>query len=208
MKQYEASPVINKLIDYRSEYFSEWSNQFYDMVWNVDTAQGFGLDIWGRIVVIGRDLEVQDGEYFGFDSDPTKSWQPFDQAPFYTGQRQTYTYKLTDQAYRALILTKALTNISATDYKSLNRSLMSLFPGRGNAYVKKTGTMELQYVFEFYLEPWEVSIIITDGILPRPAGVKVDVVYDNSMYQSLFIAINKYSRYANYTLPQDMTIRI
>lgn len=208
MKQYEASPVINGLIDYRNLYFGGWSDQFYDTVWNLDSAQGFGLDVWGRIVVIGRELEVQAGEYFGFDSEPTKSWMPFNQAPFYSGQRLTSTYRLADQAYRTLILTKALTNISATDYQSLNRSLMSLFPGRGNAYVKKTGMMALQYVFQFYLEPWEVSIIITDGILPRPAGVKVDVVYDNSIYNGLFVAIDYYSRYVNYTLPQDMEIRI
>lgn len=208
MKQYEASPIINGLIDYRKGYFGGWGNQFYDVVWNVDTAQGFGLDIWGRIVVIGRDLEVQVGQYFGFDSEPTRSWQPFNQAPFYTGQKQTSTYRLADQAYRALILTKALTNISATDYKSLNRSLTNLFPGRGNAYVKKTGTMELQYVFEFYLEPWEISIIITDGILPRPAGVKVSVVYDNAIYNNLFIAIDKLDIYANYTLQSDLEINI
>lgn len=208
MKQYESSPIINKLIDYRSEYFGGWSDKFYDIVWNVDTAQGFGLDIWGRIVVIGRDLEVQAGEYFGFDSEPTRSWMPFNQAPFYTGQKQTSTYRLTDQAYRALILTKALTNISATDYKSLNRSLSNLFSGRGNAYVKKTGTMEIQYVFEFYLEAWEISIIITDGILPRPAGVKVSAVYDNALYNDLFIAIDKMSVYANYTLPHDLQINI
>lgn len=208
MKQYEASPIINGLIDYRAGYFGGWGDQFYDGVWNVDTAQGFGLDIWGRIVVIGRELEVQTGEYFGFDSEPMRSWKPFDQAPFYTGQKQTSTYKLADQAYRALILTKALTNISATDYQSLNRSLMSLFEGRGNAYVRKTGTMEIQYVFDFYLEPFEVAIIIADGILPRPAGVKVSVVYDNSIYNNLFIAIDKLDIYANYTLPSDMKIGI
>lgn len=208
MKQYEASPVINGLIDYRKGYFAGWGDQFYDGVWNVNTAQGFGLDIWGRIVVIGRELEVQSGEYFGFDSEPLKSWNPFNQAPFYTGQKQTSNYRLADQAYRSLILTKALTNISATDYKSLNRSLMSLFRGRGNAYVRKTGTMSIQYVFDFYLEPWEVSIIVTDGILPRPAGVRVSVVYDNSIYDNLFLAIDNYIRYVNYTLPNDMTIKV
>lgn len=206
MKQYESSPIINSLIDYRNGYFGGWGDQFYDVVWNINTAQGFGLDIWGRIVVIGRELEIQVGEYFGFYSEPTISWQPFNQAPFYTGQKQTSTYRLADQAYRALILTKALTNISATDYKSLNRSLTNLFPGRGNAYIRKTGTMELQYVFEFYLEPWEISIIVTDGILPRPAGVKVSVVYDNSIYNNLFIAVDRLDMYANYTLPSDLQI--
>lgn len=59
MKQYAASPIIQKLILDRGEYFSRaWTNSFYDAVWNVDTAQGFGLDIWGRIVVIGRSVKI------------------------------------------------------------------------------------------------------------------------------------------------------
>ena len=68
--------------------------------------------------------------------------------------------------------------------------------------------MAIQYVFDFHLEPWEVSIIVTDGILPRPAGVMVSVVYDNSIYDNLFLAVDNYSRYVNYTLPNDMTIKV
>lgn len=59
MKQYAASPVIQQLITDRRDYFqTAWTDEFYSLVWNVDTAQGFGLDIWGRIVVIGRSVRI------------------------------------------------------------------------------------------------------------------------------------------------------
>lgn len=59
MKQYAASPVIQQLIADRKDYFqTAWTDDFYSKVWDVDTAQGFGLDIWGRIVVIGRSLRI------------------------------------------------------------------------------------------------------------------------------------------------------
>ncbi len=33
-------------------------NAFYDLVWNVATAQGWGLDVWGRIVGVTRNLNI------------------------------------------------------------------------------------------------------------------------------------------------------
>lgn len=60
MKQYAASPVIQQLVADRATYFaSDWQNEFYDNYWNVDTATGSGLDYWGRIVVVGRTVEVE-----------------------------------------------------------------------------------------------------------------------------------------------------
>jgi hypothetical protein len=41
MRQYSASPVIQKLVTDRASYFpNDWQDQFYNVVWNVDTAQG------------------------------------------------------------------------------------------------------------------------------------------------------------------------
>jgi hypothetical protein len=39
---------------------------FYDNIWNIETANGYGLDVWGRIVGINRVLEVVSTEWFGF----------------------------------------------------------------------------------------------------------------------------------------------
>lgn len=178
MKQYESSLILNKLIDYRQSYFSHpWGDQFYSVVWNVDTAQGFGLDAWGNIVVIGRYLQIPlQTSYFGFNAAPSQGWAPFNQGTFYNGPQETQTYRLEDNAYRVLILAKAMANISATDSKSLNRVLNNLFPGRGRAYVNDLGSMSMRITFEYLLETWEKSVIAYSGAMPKPAGVQLTVV--------------------------------
>ena len=205
MKQYESSKSINGLIYSRASCFeTDWQNQFFNVIWNVDTANGLGLDIWGRIVVIGRTLEVPEGDYFGFNTGDPESWTPFNTDAFYSGQNLTSTYILQDSAYRALILAKALSNISDTNCKSLNRVLANLFPGRGNAYVLDKGKMQMEYVFEFYLEPWERTIVYADGILPRPAGVQISVIEGSGGINEIYNAATRLYNYANYTLPPQM----
>lgn len=207
MKQYAASPILNILIDYRKEYFNqEWADEFYSNIWNVDTAQGFGLDIWGRIVVIGRNIEITESDYFGFSTTPTRSWLPFNQGVFYNGEKSTSVFQLADNAYRALILAKALSNISATDVRSLNRALRSLFRNRGKAYVKQVGPMAIEYVFEFFLEPWESSVVRFGEALPRPAGVSVSVSDENDSFALFELAANSLYDYSSITLPHDLNI--
>ena len=176
MKQYAASPVIQQLVADRTTYFpSSWQDQFYDNIWNVDTAQGIGLDIWGRIIVIGRNIQVPVVDYFGFTTTPTQSWNPFGQQSFYTGPTSTTTFALADNAYRVLILAKALANIAQTNARNLNRILQQLFPGRGRAWVNDLGSMAMRYNFEFALEPWEMAVLVSGSALPRPSGVGVTI---------------------------------
>lgn len=174
MRQYAASPIIQKLIADRGGYFAtDWQDQFYNMVWNVDTAQGFGLDIWGRIVGVGRNIKIPETAYFGFNAPPDQSWSPFNDESFYSGPQATSTYTLADNAYRTLILAKALSNIASTDCRSLNRIINRLFPNRGRAWVNDLGSMSMRITFEFALEPWEFTVMTNGGVMPRPAGVGV-----------------------------------
>ena len=178
MRQYAASPRIKQLITYHSEYFeATWVDEFYDVVWNVDTAQGFGLDIWGRIVGLesGRYISVDSGDPFGFNDALNQSWQTFNNGTMFDGAAETVVYELADPAYRTLILTKALSNISDSTMSSLNAVLQNLFPGRGRCWVNDLQNMAIRYVFEFKLEPWEVSVIKNDS-LPRPGGVLATVL--------------------------------
>lgn len=176
MKQYAASPVIQQLISDRASYFpNSWQDQFYNNIWNINTAQGIGLDIWGRIVVIGRNIQIPIVNYFGFTTTPPQTWDPFGQESFYTGPASTTTFALADNAYRVLILAKALANIAKDDAKSLNKILKQLFPGRGRAWVNDLGSMAMRFNFEFVLEPWEMAVLTTGGVLPRPAGVGVTI---------------------------------
>lgn len=174
ISQYGNSPTILQLIQNMNEYLDPRADfdAFFDYVWNVDTAQGFGLDIWGRIVNIRRELQMPNAPaYFGFN-DALPGSYPFDEAPFYDGTPPvTQTYLLADDAYRKLILTKALANIASSNAPSVNQLLQNMFADRGRCYVNDMGGMQFRYTFEFDLTSQEYAIVTQSGVLPRPAGV-------------------------------------
>ena len=174
ISQYGNSPTILQLVQNMNAYLDPRADfdAFFDYVWNVDTAQGFGLDIWGRIVNIRRELQIANAPvYFGF-KDALPGSYPFDEAPFYDGTPPaTQTYKLADDAYRKLILTKALANIASSNAPSLNQLLQNMFADRGRCYVNDMGGMQFRYSFEFDLTSQEYAIVTQSGVLPRPSGV-------------------------------------
>lgn len=175
--QYANSPTIITLIDAMNQYIdpSVDLENFYNFVWNVDTAVGFGLDIWGRIVNVSRVLTIPNQlEYFGFEEQPEA--EPLNQAPFYNGPPDTEAYTLSDDAYRKLILTKALSNITTATAPGLNSLLRNLFADRGRAYVFDYGGMKMRFAFEFALEPFELAMLSQSGAIARPAGVEASVV--------------------------------
>lgn len=180
ISQYSSSATIVSLIRDMDEWIDPRADidNFYNFVWNVETAQGFGLDIWGRIVDIGRDLLIPgSNNYFGFDEALPGSY-PFGDQPFYNGTPPaSETYSLQDDAYRKLILVKALANISATVPPAINQLLQNLFAGRGRCYALDLGGMAMRYTFEFLLTPYEFAIMTQSGALPRPAGVGAILIH-------------------------------
>ncbi len=138
ISQYANSDVLTKLIENFDSYVDQTKNldAFFDLIQNVDTALGYGLDVWGRIVGVKRTLRVAEVRYFGFNEQGI-GVDGFDQQGFYTGAPVTDNYDLTDPAYRRLIFAKALSNISDGSIPAINQLLLNLFPHRGNTYVKE-----------------------------------------------------------------------
>lgn len=186
ISQYANSPTICGLIDYVNQWVDPRTDldTFYSYVWDVLSAQGFGLDIWGRIVGVGRDITYSGNTpTFGFVEAFTTPTQaaltgpnPFDTFPFFNGQQTSQTYTLSDDAYRTLILVKALANITDCSIPAFNELLNKLFAGRGRCYVIDQGSMSMRFVFEFALQPFEVAIMTQQNVIPRPAGVQSQVM--------------------------------
>lgn len=187
--QFANSPTITALIDSMNSAVDlrPQFQAFYDNVWNVLTAVGFGLNIWGRIVGLpnGRLLQLgANSQTLGFQNDDIPpDWAPFNQGTFFTGDNTSTTFVLADNAFRTLILAKALANITATNSKDLNRLLRNLFPGRGRAYVIDRGKsntavdgMAMSFVFEFSISAVEYAILTQSGVLPHPAAVGFNVI--------------------------------
>ena len=178
LKQYANSPTLFALMDDISQWLdgAPTFNQFFDYVWNIDTAQGFGLDIWGRILGVGRVYPIVTQKYFGFDeAQPTAT--PLNEGIFWTGAAATSNYALGDDAYRRLLLAKAVANILDGGSASINQLLMLMFEGRGNAYVIDHNDMTMTYKFEFAFTPVDLTLVLNAGVLPTPAGVHVLLDY-------------------------------
>lgn len=173
ISQYANSDILTSLIVDFASYIDQTKNidNFFDLVWNVDTAQGYGLDVWGRIVGVTRVLEVSTGQFLGFEGPAGASGAEWNVAPWYAGSPLSSNYYLSDYAYRNLILAKALANISDGSIAAINQLLINLFPNRGNCYVVDDGNMHLTYTFLFKLSAVEKAVIAQSGVLMRPAGV-------------------------------------
>lgn len=177
--QYGNSPIIDQLCTNMGQYVDQTINfqSFFDTIWNVDTAIGLGLDIWGRIVGVSRVLQLPGSDAFlGFEEAGTPTTRtPFGQAPFFSGQSISSNFSLSDDAYRVLILAKALANICDGSIPAINQLLLNLFPNLGNCYVIDGLDMTMTYKFTFVLSPVQLAIVQNSGVLPRTSGVTVIV---------------------------------
>jgi hypothetical protein len=174
LSQYANSPTLLALINSMNDAIDPGVNidDFYNKIWDITTAQGFGLDVWGRIVGVSRILNVASGKSLGYKEGGTIDYDPFGQSKFFSGSITTSNFALSDNAFRVLILVKALSNISRTVIPVYNKILMQLFPGRGNAYVSDTGSMGARLTFEFLLLPFEIAILKQSGAFFNPTGVQ------------------------------------
>lgn len=175
--QYANSPTITQLIWNNLAYF-EAAGQidgWFDNVWNIITAQGYGLDVWGRIVGVTRVLQVANSAWFGFNEALPGSLQ-WNQGIWYSGQQINGNFLLSDGSFRILILAKAMSNICDGSVPAINQILLAMFPGRGNCYVADNQDLTMSYTFEFPLSPVEISIVEQSGVLPQPIGITVNVV--------------------------------
>lgn len=175
ISQYANSPVIVAMVEALNFALDRQAalDEFYAWTWDVDQAQGFGLDIIGRRVGVSRALYVPDSPFLGFSQ--SSDAVPFGSGIFYGGGSLTPNYNLTDIAYRRLILAKAALNITDCAIPSINAILMTLFPDYGNSYVRDNGDMTMTYVFGAALSKVDYAIVTQSGALPKPVGVSVDV---------------------------------
>ena len=180
VSQYGNSTILTTLILNFQDCLDQTRNidEFYDDVMNINTAVGYGLDVWGRIVAVNRVLKIAAGPpYFGWKEGI--DYQPFGPGgigPFYSGGKLTDNFLLSDDGFRVLILAKAFSNICDGSIKSINRLLLTLFGSAGKCYVRDNLNMSFDYVFEFALSALQLSILTNSGVFPKPTGVSYNVV--------------------------------
>ena len=147
--QYESAEKLKKIIQNKQAFLDENVKKFWDdwtkNVFNIDSANTFGLNLWGRFLGIGRPSYVEGGQTIDFD----------------------------DEQYRVVIKGRLLLMMSNGSIPSINKYLNYLFPNKP-VFAVNYYNMTMNIVFYYTPTAAEMAIITLDGFLPRPAGVKMN----------------------------------
>lgn len=173
--QYSASKHICNLVNAFWESINPEADieLIYNKMINPLTAEGIGLDVWGRIVAAGRTFLAKDESlpYFGFDPVKLKNERvaDFNHAPFYTevnGQ-----LRLSDEAYRTYIFVKAMINIGKSSLADLNKMLHTMFP-KADIQILHISTMTLRLLMRSNVASADIAALLNLPWLPTGVGLE------------------------------------
>jgi len=147
-----------------------WSN-WYDDVFNLQTANDFGLSVWA--IILGLPLVVStssgsDRPVIGFGA----HYLNFHESNFADDET---ALELTTEEKRLVLRLRYLQLVSDCCPESINEALNVVFSDMGRVYVLDGLDMTCEYVFLFLPPPRVLGVLATFDILPRPAGVKIRV---------------------------------
>lgn len=178
MIQYENSPKLNLLIDELRQVLSIDVEEFRKNFFDIRTCKRDGLNNWGRILNVSRYVKsFLFGPTLWLDQLTNETmvdgvdYENFDNGSFCPEEPEVDLVELDDESYRLLLIFTYQRMITDSSLKSINKMLKLYFAGRGICYAIPTDKMELTYVFEFTLQPWEYSLLRYHDVLPTPAGV-------------------------------------
>lgn len=188
LAQFGNSPVLLAMIDSFNDAVdpADTIDTWYDMVWNIETAATFGLQVWGRIVGVTNVIDLPPSgtsPAFGYNEggDPTVL-TPYNNAPFYAGPPPAQATTVANYVFRNMIFAKAYANVTDRSIPTMNQGLQLLFPTRPNANVSDDGNMVATYNFYSELDDWEVAIIKQSSVVPSPTGVLMRI-HDTTGYR-------------------------
>lgn len=172
--QYEDSDRLKTLVmakqewvdQYQSKFWSDW----YRDVFNIDTANKFGLSVWGRIldISLGVEREAQPNKIsFGFGSNNTN----FNNGNLGSLNQTTQPLSLYQQ--RLVIRMRYFQITCRPTVPAINEFLAYLFRDQGAAYVIDNLDMSMTYVFGFPPSSELQYILENYNLLPRPSAVDV-----------------------------------
>lgn len=173
--QYDGTKSLRGLIEQKSDWYQQYQTDFWNDwirdVFDLDTANDFGLAVWAFI--LGVPLIVvpppdPDKDPFGFAADDLN----FNNGNFAnTGG----SFNLTTEQKRLVLKLRYFQLVTRGAPPEINAFLNYVF-GYGVAYVVDGLNMTARYVFAQPL-PSQVELVLTAfDLLPRPAAVGADIV--------------------------------
>ena len=148
--QYDQAPNLNALLQSSADFVRNNVSQFWadweQNVFNIRTANTFGLNLWGKIL---------GGERITYTNDDGE------------------TVSFTDDMYRLLLLARVMKFNSNGSLKSINDYLQFVFPDKPVFCVTNTD-MSIRIILYNHPSTEDLAVIQSDGFIPVPAGVLVN----------------------------------
>lgn len=174
--QYDKSPNLFSLVQrkqdwYNTEHALFWES-WYDDVFNLLTANEFGLAVWALILDVPTfaDNGASPSDYPAFGFDPYG--ESFTNGNFATGGSGIV---LPIDERRALLRLRWHQITTDGSIPSLNAAIADVF-GPGAGYIVDNNDMTIDYNFVTPISAPLQAVLETLDVLPRPAGVQVTIV--------------------------------
>lgn len=150
--QYNNAPALRALILQKQDWYKthqeDFWNYWYNSVFNLDTADDFGLTVWGEILDFPRQVKSVDGSL----------------------------HVLTTEQYRTVLKGQMLKFNMGVTAPEVNKWLSVVFGAQGKAYCLDNLDMTaIPFVFEQSPSDEILWLLANVDFLPRPAGVGYEV---------------------------------
>lgn len=173
--QYDNAERLKTLVRLKQQWYERCHRQFWANwvrnVFDIRTANDFGLNVWARILDIPLLVEVGESKQkdaFGFGS----SHQNFGNGNF--ARATSGTIGLTLEQKRLIVRLRYFQLTSRGTVPEINRFLKELFGSQGDVFVVDSLDMTYAtYFFRFQPNSQLALILEKYDLLPRPAGVGV-----------------------------------
>ena len=162
--QYDKANNLKKLITKKEDWYklntTDFINDFYKNIFNIDTANDFGLSVWGKVLNFDRTVVFIGGT----------------------------THYLTTEQYRFLLKGQILKfNMKYVSVPEINRYLRVIFNEQNNYRVFVRDNLDMTMTYNITKDMGEIQEEITQllnsyDFLPRPSGVNINIVVNYNGY--------------------------
>lgn len=173
--QHNNATALETLLRRKQEWYDEnqsdfWNNWYTD-VFNLDTANDFGLSVWSRILGVPLQVRIENSaakDAFGFGV----NHQNFNNGNF--ARATDGDQEITREQARLVLKLRYFQLVSRGAVSEINEWLLALFGDQGTVFVVDSLDMTFAtYFFDFTPDSQLQFILEKYDLLPRPAGVGV-----------------------------------
>lgn len=174
--QYNEATRLESLLTQKQAWYdvehSEFWDDWYRDVFDLRTANIFGLKVWA--IILDMPLTITSG---GDDDDNIIWGFALDDENFTNGNFAPWlSLPLTTDQSRLILRLRYFQLVTRATVPEINTFLAYLFSEQGSAYVIDGLNMTARYVFGFPLSTELQAVFSLFDLLPRPAGVLTDYI--------------------------------